>query len=97
MTHTGCLLTTIDVGIGKTGPGPKGCGKKSGHTSFSPSTVDPPQPSGSASSGPIFARNDIHPSSVSRPQHRIIPCAAVFILSYFISHRRVLNNELHKA
>jgi hypothetical protein len=32
--------------------------RKSGHTSFSPSTVDPPQPSGSASSGPIFARND---------------------------------------
>jgi hypothetical protein len=32
--------------------------RKSGHTSFSPSAVDPPQPSGSASSGPIFARND---------------------------------------
>ena len=45
MTHTGCLLATIDAEIGKTG-------EKSGHTSFSPSTVVPPQPSGSASSPP---------------------------------------------
>ncbi len=68
MTHTGCLLVTIDEEIGKIGPGPKGCGEKSGHISFSPSTVDPPQPSGSASSGPIFARNAIHLSIVNRPQ-----------------------------
>ena len=27
MTHTGCLLATIDAEIGKTGPGPKGCGE----------------------------------------------------------------------
>ncbi len=67
MTHTGCLLATIDEEIGKIGPGPKGCGEESGHTSFSPLTVDPPQPAGSASSGPIFARNAIHLSSVNRP------------------------------
>jgi hypothetical protein len=30
---------------------------KFGHTSFSPSAVDPPQPSGSALSGRIFPRN----------------------------------------
>ncbi len=95
MTHTGCLLATIDEEIGKIGPGPKastptrknrvlgtpGCGERSGHTSFSPLSVDPPQPAGSASSptpqtktwlwgprpGPIFARNAIHLSSVNRP------------------------------
>jgi hypothetical protein len=92
--HTGCLLATIDNEIGEIGPGPQGCGEnpgvpaiglyrgvESGHTSFSPSTVDPPQPSGSASSGPIFAcnagspahnfcalgQNAIRPSSVNRP------------------------------
>jgi len=81
VTHTGCLLATIDAEIGEIGPGPKGCGEKSDHTSCSPSTVDPPQPSVSAShpsdqdlspgspasSGPIFARNAIHLNSVSRP------------------------------
>jgi hypothetical protein len=36
VTHTGCLLTTIDDEIEKIGPGPQGCGEKSGHTSFSP-------------------------------------------------------------
>jgi len=29
VTHTGCLLTTIDNEIGKIGPGPKGCGENS--------------------------------------------------------------------
>ena len=48
-------------------PRPAGLRRKSGHTSFSPLTVDPPQPSGPASSGPIFTRNAIHPSSVNRP------------------------------
>ena len=38
-------------------PQPFGLRRKSGHTSLSASTVDPPQPSASASSGPIFARN----------------------------------------
>ena len=47
--------------------GDPGLWRKSGHTSFSPSTVGPPQPSGSVSSGRIFAHNAIHPSSVSRP------------------------------
>ena len=27
MTHTGCLLATIDDEMGKIGPGPKGCGE----------------------------------------------------------------------
>jgi len=27
VTHTGCLLTTIDAEIGKIGPGPSGCGE----------------------------------------------------------------------
>jgi hypothetical protein len=67
VTHTGCLLATSDDEIGKIGPGPKGCEGKWDHTSLSPSTVDPPQPSGSASSGPVFAHNAIHPSSVNRP------------------------------
>jgi hypothetical protein len=34
---------------------------------FSPSTLEPPKPSGSAASGRIFARNAIHPGSVNRP------------------------------
>ena len=42
-------------------PRPFGLRRKAGHTSFSPSTVDPPQPSGSASSGPFFARNAARP------------------------------------
>src|ERR1035441_1108602 len=42
-------------------------GWKSGHTSFSPSTVDPPQPSGSASSGRIFAGSATRRGSVNRP------------------------------
>ncbi len=58
------------------GDGSLSLGWKSGHTSFSPLTVDPPQPSGSASSptpqtktclwgprsGPIFARNPGSPA-----------------------------------
>ncbi len=79
--HTGCLLATSDNEIGKIGPSPAGCGEnpgvpsdglwslgwKSGHTLFSPSTLEPPKPAGSASSGPIFARNAIHPGSLNRP------------------------------
>ena len=48
-------------------PRPFGLRRKSGHTSFPPSTVDPPQSSGSASSGRFFARNAIYASSVNRP------------------------------
>jgi len=48
-------------------PRPSGLWRKSGQTSFSPLTVGPPQPSGSVSSGRIFAHNAIHPSSVNRP------------------------------
>jgi len=65
------LRATSDDELGKIGPSPPGCGAgpsppsdrssalgwKSGHTSLSASTVDPPQPSDSASSGPIFVRN----------------------------------------
>jgi hypothetical protein len=39
---------------------PFGLRRKSGHTSLSPSTLEPPKTSGSASSGPIFARNAAH-------------------------------------
>ncbi len=48
-------------------PRPEGLRRKSCHTSFSPLTVDPPQPAGSASSARIFTRNaarrymSIHP------------------------------------
>ena len=48
-------------------PRPFGLRRKFGHTSFSPSTLEPPKPSGSASFGPIFPRNAIHSSSVNRP------------------------------
>jgi len=48
-------------------PRPFGLRRKAGHTSFSPSTVVPPQPSGSASSGRLFARNAARLSSVNRP------------------------------
>ena len=67
MTHTGCLLATIDEEMRKIGPVPKGCGENPAIHSLSSSTVDPPQPSDSASSGPIFVRNAIHSSSVNRP------------------------------
>ena len=40
---------------------------KSGHTSLSPSTLEPPKSSGSASYGPIFFHNAVRPISVSRP------------------------------
>jgi hypothetical protein len=40
---------------------------KSRHTSFSPSTVGSSRPSGSASSGAIFAIGAIRPSSTNRP------------------------------
>ena len=48
-------------------PPPFGLRRKSRHTSFSPSTVRPPQPSGSASCGAIFGSSAVHPSSVNRP------------------------------
>jgi len=65
------LRATSDDETREIGPGPWGCGAnpgspahglcamgwKSGHTSLSSSTVVPPQPSDSASSGPIFVRN----------------------------------------
>jgi hypothetical protein len=51
------LRATIDDKTGKIGPSPAGCGANRAHTSLSSSTVDPPQPSDSASSGPIFVRN----------------------------------------
>jgi hypothetical protein len=47
-------------------------GWRSGHISFSPSTVDPPQPSGSASSGRICARNAAHSIVHSRLQLVVI-------------------------
>ena len=52
---------------GENRPHPFGLRRKSRHTSFSPSTVGPPQPSGSASSGAIFGSSAVHPSSVNRP------------------------------
>jgi hypothetical protein len=42
-------------------------GWESGHTSLSVSAVGSPQPSASASSSPIFARNAVRPNSVNRP------------------------------
>src|ERR1035438_7805826 len=79
--HTGCLLATSDDEIGKLAR-PFRAGGKSGPTSFFPSTVAPPQPSGSASSpphgrrpirggpgsGPIFSRNAIHPVVLTSPR-----------------------------
>jgi hypothetical protein len=56
----GYLRATSDDEMGKIGPSPEGLRRKSGHTSLSSSTVDPPQPSDSASSGRIFARNAAH-------------------------------------
>src|SRR5579864_2486163 len=38
-------------------PQPGGLRRKSGHTSLSASTLEPPKPSASASSGPILVRN----------------------------------------
>jgi hypothetical protein len=67
-TYTGCLLATNDDEIGKTRPRPFGLRRKSGHTLFSPSTLGPPKPSGSAVSDRNFARNAVHLSSVNRPQ-----------------------------
>src|ERR1017187_3104309 len=52
---------------GENWPRPFGLLRKSGHTSFSPSTVDPPQPSGSASYGRIFAGSATRRGSVNRP------------------------------
>jgi len=48
-------------------PRPEGLRSKFGHTSFSSSAVDPPQPSCSASFGRIFPRNVIRPGNVNRP------------------------------
>jgi hypothetical protein len=62
----GYLRATSDAEMGKIGPSPSGCGVnpgwRSGHTSLSSLTVDPPQPSDSASSGPIFVRNPGSPA-----------------------------------
>jgi len=46
---------------------PSGLRPKSGHTLLSSSFVVPPQPSDSASSGLIFARNAVRPKRVNRP------------------------------
>ena len=51
------LRATSDDEMGKIGPSPLGCDANPGHTSLSSSTVDPPQPSNSASFGPVFVRN----------------------------------------
>jgi hypothetical protein len=51
------LRATVDDEMGKNGPSPPGCGANLAHTSLSSSTVDPPQPSDSASPGPIFVRD----------------------------------------
>jgi hypothetical protein len=55
--HTGCLLATSDAEMRKIGPSPSGCGANRAILSLSASTLEPPKPSASASSGPIFARN----------------------------------------
>ena len=70
MTHTGCLEATSDNEIGKIGQGSEGLRRKLRHSSFLPLTVDPPQPSGSASSDLIFARNAIRPGSMNRPYNQ---------------------------
>jgi hypothetical protein len=67
VTNTGCILATRDEAIGKIRPLPPGCGKKSGHTLLSSSTVVPPQLSDFASSGLIFARNAARHNRVNRP------------------------------
>jgi len=67
MTDTGCLLTTIDEEMGENWPRPFGLRWKSGHTSLSSSTVGPPQPSDSSSSGPIFTSSATHQGSLNRP------------------------------
>jgi hypothetical protein len=67
VTDTGCVLATTDEEMRKMAPVPAGCDENPGHTFLSPSTVGPPQPSGSASSDRIFSRNAIHPNSVNRP------------------------------
>jgi hypothetical protein len=48
-------------------PRPFGLRRKSSHTLLSPSTLEPPKPSGSASSGPIFSCNAIRSISINRP------------------------------
>jgi len=58
---------TSDNEIGKTGPVPSGCGANSAILRCRPRRWGLPQPSAVASSGRIFARNAIHPNSVSRP------------------------------
>jgi hypothetical protein len=46
-------------------PRPEGLQRKSGHTSFSSSALEPPKPLGSACSGPIFTRNAIRPVALT--------------------------------
>ena len=67
MTYTGRILATSDEEMRKIGPVPPGCGENPAIPSLSSSTVGPAQPSDSASSDRIFARNAIHPNSVNRP------------------------------
>ena len=65
--HTGRKLATSDEEIGKIHLVPIGLRRKWDQTLFSPSNLEPPGPSDSASSGPIFSRNAACPRSVNRP------------------------------
>src|ERR1700761_5490681 len=46
-------------------PRPFGLRRYAVHTSLSPLAADPPQPSDSVSSGPLFARNDNRPKGIT--------------------------------
>jgi hypothetical protein len=64
-------------------PQPFGLRRKSGHTSLSASTLEPPKPSASASSGPIFARQRTHFYMSIRPRTRpCLPIAPAFQLAH---------------
>jgi hypothetical protein len=72
--NIGHLRATSDNETGKIGPVPQSFAEKDealrrkpNHTSLSASTLEPPKPSSSASSGLVFARNAVRPNSVNRP------------------------------
>ena len=52
-------------------PGAPGLRRKSSHTLLSSSTVDPPQPSSSASSGAIFSRKGVPGTHVLGAERRL--------------------------
>jgi hypothetical protein len=54
------LRATSDDEMGKIGPSPSGCGVNPAILRCHPRRWNPPQPSDSASSGPIFVRNATH-------------------------------------